>query len=496
MREEREVVTALFVDIVGSTAIAERLDPEDVKLVIGDAVARVIGAVEAYGGTVKDLAGDGVLALFGAPRAHEDDPERAVRAGLQAVADIEAYGREVERAFGIEGFSVRVGVNTGPVVVGAIGAGSRVEYGALGDALNTAARLQSNAEPSEVLVGEDTHRLIEPLFDWTDPRPLALKGKAEPVTAYGATGARAAPGRLRGLETVQTPLVGRETELAAGNEVVEAALAGSGGILALTGEPASARRGCSRSSASVSRAGRWRTARVPGSRDGACPTASRCRIGRTATSCARGSGCSPTSPSFGSASRCARNVERLFADRAAEIYPYLGAILGLTLEPEAAARLAELSPEALQYRSFEVVRSVLRRLAEDGPLAVALEDLHWVDATSLQLLERMLADTEDVALLLVLTTRLERDHPSWRVKETAARELPHRTRELALEALSGDAGRELLHALVGEGTMPTEMERRILEPAEGNPFFLEELVRSLVDTGALVRSDGGWAVRS
>src|SRR5438093_1568317 len=122
MREERKVVTALFVDIVGSTAIAEQMDPEDVKLVIGDAVARVIGAVEAYGGTLKDLAGDGVLALFGAPRAHEDDPERAVRAGLQAVADIEVYGREVERAFGIEGFSVRVGVNTGPVVVGAVGA--------------------------------------------------------------------------------------------------------------------------------------------------------------------------------------------------------------------------------------------------------------------------------------------------------------------------------------------------------------------------------------
>ena len=492
MREERKVVTALFVDIVGSTAIAERLDPEDVKLVIGDAVARVIGAVEAYGGTVKDLAGDGVLALFGAPRAHEDDPERAVRAGLQAVADIATYGREVERAFGIEGFSVRVGVNTGPVVVGAIGASSKVEYGALGDALNTAARLQSHAEPGEVLVGEDTHRLIEPLFDWTAPRPLTLKGKAESVTAYGATGARAAPGRIRGLETVQTPLVGREAELAAGTEVVEAALAGSGGILALTGEPGI---GKTRLLAEL----RERFEGGPVAHGPATWIEGRCvSYGESMPYwpfrdlLRSWLGVLADEPELRVRVALRRNVERLFADRAPEIYPYLGAILGLALEPEAAARLAELSPEALQYRSFEVVRSVLRRLAEDGPLAVALEDLHWADATSLQLLERMLADTEDVALLLVLTTRLERDHPSWRVKETAARELPHRTRELTLEALSGDAGRELLHALVGVGTIPAEMERRILEPAEGNPFFLEELVRSLADAGALVRSDEGW----
>ena len=143
MREERRVVTAMFADLVGSTALAERLGPEDAKLIVNDAVARVIGAVEAFGGTVKDLAGDGVLALFGAPTAHEDDPERAVRAALRVVDEITRYAGEVEGAFGHEGFGVRVGVDTGPVVVGALGAGSRVEYAALGDAVNTAARTPS-----------------------------------------------------------------------------------------------------------------------------------------------------------------------------------------------------------------------------------------------------------------------------------------------------------------------------------------------------------------
>jgi ABC-type oligopeptide transport system substrate-binding subunit len=187
-----------------------------------------------------------------------------------------------------------------------------------------------------------------------------------------------------------------------------------------------------------------------------------------------------------------RAVSALVGDRELELYPYLGALLGLSLEPDAAARLAELSPEALQYRTFEVVEELIRLLAQDRPVVVALEDLHWADATSLTLVERLLALADDSGVLLVLTHRSDRDHPAWRVRELAGREYPHRTRELQLEALGGQAERELLAALVGEGTLPPELEARVLADAEGNPFYLEELVRSLADGGALVRSDGGW----
>ncbi len=142
MREERRVVTAVFADLVGSTALGERLDPEELKLVVGEAVSRMVVAVEAFDGHVKDLAGDGVLAIFGAPTSHEDDAERAVRAGLRIVEEIAAFGQEIERSWGVAEVDVRVGIDTGPVVTGAIGAGSRVEYSALGDAVNTASRLQ------------------------------------------------------------------------------------------------------------------------------------------------------------------------------------------------------------------------------------------------------------------------------------------------------------------------------------------------------------------
>src|SRR5262245_45320903 len=184
VREERKVLTAVFADVVGSTALAERLDPEDVKLVVGEAVARIVGEVEALGGHVKDLAGDGVLAFFGAPTTREDDAERAVRCALRVVGEMDEYEREVRRGWGVEGFGVRVGLATGAVVVGEVGAGSRVEYAAFGDTVNVAARLQSAADPGSVLVDEATHRAVEGLFEWGESRELELKGKGEPVAVW------------------------------------------------------------------------------------------------------------------------------------------------------------------------------------------------------------------------------------------------------------------------------------------------------------------------
>ncbi|HXF37748.1 MAG TPA: ABC transporter substrate-binding protein [Actinomycetota bacterium] len=490
MREERKTVTAVFADLVGSTALAERLEPEEVKLIVGEAVSRVIRAVEAFGGTVKDLAGDGVLALFGAPAAHEDDPERAVRAALRVLEDLGTYAGEVQRGWGVEGFGIRIGVQTGRVVVGPVGAGSRVELGAVGDAVNTAARLQAAAEPGQALIGEETFRLVEPLFEWGERRALHLKGKRSPVAARPVLAAR--PAAARAGRGFQARLVGRERELAVVRERVDALLTGAGEILYVVGEP-----GIGKSRLLAEARAIAEGAPAPRGRlrwlEGRCASYGESIPYFPFRDLLRGwLGATPDQPELRLRVTLLRALEELFGDRTGEVAPYLAALLGLPSEPEGAARLAELSPEALQYRTFEVVRLLLRRLAEDGPVVVAVEDLHWADATSLQLVEALFADTEEAAILLLLTQRSERDHPSWRVKEEAARSFPHRTVELGLEPLTGEADRELLHALAGPGTLPAEMEARLLASAEGNPFFLEELVRSLVDGGALVREGDGW----
>ncbi len=490
-RDERRVVTVLFADLVGSTTLGEELDPEDLKVVVGDAVARIVGAVEAFGGTVKDLAGDGVLALFGAPTSHEDDPERALRTALRITEDIGEYSRDVERAWGIATFGVRVGVHTGPVVTGRVGAGGRTEYGATGDAVNIAARLQSVAEPGQILAGPESRRLSGAAFTWGPSRELSLKGRTDPVTGSPVTGLTGLSGRSRTEET-PTRIVGREHELSVATGSVDAALAGSGHVLVLTGEPGIGK---------TRLLSELRTRFEAGSSGGRTPLwlEGRCvsygesmpywpfrDLLRTWL------GIRVDEPALRVRLSLQREVTRLFQDRVPEHRPYLAALLGLPLEPEDQGRVSELSPEAMQYRTFEVVRSLVARLADDGPVAVALEDLHWADPTSLQLLERLLSDTEDLPLLLVVTSRREPTHPSWRVMESAQRELPHRTDELVLAALGSDAGRALLTDLVGRDVLPAELAARILDRADGNPFFLEELVRTLVDTGALRPDAAGW----
>ena len=469
MREERRVVTAVSADLVGSTAISERLDPEEVRLVIGEAVARMVHAVEEFGGTVKDLAGDGVLALFGAPVAHEDDPERALRAGLRIVETVRDFSREVEQSFGVESLDVRVGVNTGPVVVGPVGAGGRVEYGASGNAVNLAARLQSSAEPGSVLVGAATQRLVERQFVWSESLHPSVKGWPDALEAFTVEGV-VSLGRL----DADTPLVGRDNELRTAKEAVAAVYAGAGSVLFVGGEPGI---GKSRFLAEVRKyAGEslWL--------EGRCVSYGESMPYWPFRDLLRDwLGLAVDEPELRARLTLRRALDRLAGSATADLFPYLALLLGLAPEPDSRERLVELSPEALQYRTFEVVRELLERLATTGPVVIALEDAHWADPTSLQLAEQLLALTEDAAVLFVITQRPDPDHPSWALREMSARRLPHRTRAIELVALSGDAERELLRALVGENRLPEEVERELLRHAEGNPFFLEELVKWYVE---------------
>jgi class 3 adenylate cyclase len=236
VQPERRTVTILFSDVKGSTAIAEGLDPEDVLDIMRGAFDVLIEPVYRYEGTLARLMGDAILAFFGAPIAHEDDPERACRAALDITAEAAEYAEKLEKERGIKGFDVRVGIHTGLVVVGEVGSDLRVEYTAMGDAINLAARMESAAEPGTVLISEDTHKLIAPLFETEALGPLQVKGRAEPVSVYRVLAAREVSGKPRGIAGLESPLVGRETEFAALQEAVQRLQAGAGGIVTLAGE--------------------------------------------------------------------------------------------------------------------------------------------------------------------------------------------------------------------------------------------------------------------
>ncbi len=233
---ERRIVTMLFCDVAASTAAAEKLDPEEWADVMNGAFDYLIAPVYRYEGTLARLMGDGILAFFGAPIAHEDDPQRAVLAGLDIVDGMRPYRERVKGEWGLD-FEVRVGINTGLVVVGEVGSDLRLEYTALGDAINVAARMEQTAQPGTVQITEDTRNAVAPLFDFEDLGGIDLKGKGEPVQAYRVLGVKETPGRLRGIEGLDAPLIGRERETSVLRALITDLRQGSGQIISVMGEP-------------------------------------------------------------------------------------------------------------------------------------------------------------------------------------------------------------------------------------------------------------------
>ena len=224
----------LFCDVVGSTALAERLDPEEWTEIMNEVFEHLMTPIDRYGGTLARLMGDAIFALFGAPTAHEDDPERAVSAGLAIVDAIRAYRGTIP---GDLDLNVRVGINTGSVVVGEVGSDLRVEYTAMGDAVNVAARMEQTAEPGTVQITADTARLVGAAFDLGPPKVIAVKGKTEPIVAHLVLGRKPPSASANGSDARATPLVGRDGEMATLRRAVDEALEGRGGMVALIGEP-------------------------------------------------------------------------------------------------------------------------------------------------------------------------------------------------------------------------------------------------------------------
>lgn len=502
MAGERRTITMLFADVEGSTAAAEQLDPEEWAEIVNGAFEHLIRPVYRYEGTLARIMGDAVLAFFGAPIAHEDDPERAVMAGLEMLAATEPYSSDVRSRWGVD-FDVRVGINTGLVVVGEVGSDLRVEYSALGDAVNVAARMEQTAAPGTLQVTEATYRLVESLFDAQRLEPVAAKGKSKPVVAYRVTGVRARPSSLRGIlgHTIET--VGREAELQTLHGVIDSVRQGKGQICSLIGDAgvgksklaATLKSALSAQECVVPWSGaheidsdvvRWAEAKCL-SYDVAVPYAPFIDLFDSLFEIDRAT----------DAATQRTNVEAAVAavlpdDPAAAMY--LEIMLGIPPAPDRSDFVGELEPPVLQKRVFSAVTDYIEACSRASPGVLLIEDLHWADPVSLALLEDLMRATDRSMLAIMALMRPYRDDASWEFHEVAARKFSHRYTAVRLRPLDKHSTRAMVAGLLEGGRLPDGVYSMIETRSDGNPFFVEEIVRELTETGALTRAGEDWTL--
>src|SRR5271154_7010090 len=471
---ERKTVTALFADIKGSTELEQDLDPEEARAIVDPALKLMIDAVHRYDGYIVQSTGDGIFALFGAPVAHEDHPQRALYAALRMQEELTRYAARLRKVGNLP-IEARVGVNTGEVVVRSITTGGgRTEYTPIGHTTNLASRMQAVAPVGSVAVTEATRKLCEGYFTLKPLGPTKVKGVSEPVNVYEVTGLGPLRTRLqrsagRGL----TKFVGRQREMDAMKAAAEQAKAGHGQIVAAMAEPGVGKSRLIFEFKAVSQSG-WMV------------------LEAFSVSHGKASAYLPVIDLLHGYFKIAGNDDaRARREKVAgkivildptlnDALPYLYSLLGIAVEPDP---LAQMDAQARKRRTLDAIKRILVRESLNQPLMVIFEDLHWIDDET-QAFLNLLADSIGTGkILLLVNYRPEYSH-QWGSKTYYT--------QLRLDPLGEESADEMLSALLSDGKDLIPLKRLIIERTEGNPFFMEETVQVLLDEGALVR-DGSAA---
>jgi class 3 adenylate cyclase/tetratricopeptide (TPR) repeat protein len=485
---ERRQVTLLFADLSGFTALSERADPELIRTFQNDLFTELARIIYQYEGFVEKFVGDAVLAVFGAPVTHEDDPERALRVALAMRARMAALNRRWHERLGAP-VTLHVGINTGPVVAGKFASdpdGRSTTYAVTGDTVNTASRLQDAAEPGQILVSRTTYRLAQGAFTFQALEPIQVRNRSEPLAVYELLRARPLPGKLRGIQELGEAFVGREDALAQLQAVTDS-LAETGRIVLITGD---AGIGKSRLIAE------WRKRSQDTVRwlEGRCfAHTTNLSYGPFLDMLRRFAGIVDDDTDRRARQRLDAAVERLFPGER-EAQAILASLLAMRLHREESAVLAALSdPRVLRERIFGLIERLVRRLAQERPLVLFLEDMQWADASTVELVQHLLPLTAGEPLVILVAGRPDPDSPIGQLETAAAGAHGERLVRIALDRLSDSSSLTMVRDLLATPELPPNLASLIRDRADGNPFFVEEIIRTLIEQGALRREGDRWS---
>ncbi len=464
---EKKLVTILFVDVANYTAMSEKLDPEEVRQIVDGCFHILMGEIHKWEGTITQFTGDGLMAIFGAPIAHEDHAQRACYAALSIQKAMAEYGEKVMKERGLD-FKLRVGINSGPVVVGSIGDDLRMDYTAIGDTTNLAARVEQSARSGEIRISRETRNIIRGYFKEESVGEVSLKGKAQPQHLYRLISdlpdmrTRFAVGLAKGV----TDLVGRRPEMEALQSAYERVKGGEAKVVDVVGE---AGVGKSRLVYEFQRA------LGP---DEAFLTGICVPYGRNISFLPV---IDLVKASFGiiegmSEGEVGNRIMEGVKNGLAPLIPFYRNLMSLKVDDP---RFNLLDPEGRKFGTFEAVKNLILAMSEENPLVIFLEDVHWMDKISEEFFTYFSHCIHDHKILMISAYRPE-GAPPWAQGTHYQR--------LGLETLSFDASIRLVRNILGGPPLDPVLEKMIVEKTEGNPFFAEEIVRDLLDRGDLVRS--------
>jgi len=474
---ERRPVTVLFADVVGFTGLAERLDPEELRSVMMSCFQALAEEIRYYDGFIEKFIGDAILAVFGAPVAHEDDPERAVKAALGMQARLQQLRTGMD-ASAVGALTMRIGINTGLVVAGAVGEGN--DYGVVGDTVNVAARLQQSGAPGKVTIGEETYRLVRKSFECRPLGVVSLRGKTEPIQTFEVVGPWKEDRSSREAEAQETPFLGREEELKQLMELFARARKGKTQVVSLIGEAG---------------IGKSRLVREFLRRLAAEGLLSQLTLYQTTCSSLGSEAyrilidffrtCFALTPEDSAAQARLKIATILHAIGAPSepIVPVVERLLGFAAKESS---LEYLDPEQLKRQLFLAVKEICQCQCRQRPVLLIVEDFQWADTASVELLRSLVDRVSDRPLMLLMAARPTAQMSmiySANVDATAIR----------LQPLTPEDSEALLESLVGPLLSPFQpvLRELVTRRATGNPFFLEEAARSLIDTGILIRTPEG-----
>ncbi len=486
---QRRSVTVLFVDLSEYTHLSEELGDEALYEMVQKFINVLVADVYKYEGMVDKLTGDGLMALFGAPIAYENNAERAVRSALDMVADVERLSNSLN--LGGHQLRVHVGLNAGTVIVGGVGGDGHMNYTAIGDVVNLARRLEEAARPGAILVSESVYRQTMRLFDYDRTPTLALKNVSRSVTGFQLIGPKLHPGSVRGLEGLRAPMIGREAELNRLLGMVERTINDrQGGVVLLVGEGG---MGKSRLTSELKSHLNASLVRVL---EGYSLTYRKAIAYWIFQDMLRSMmDASPETEESEVREKLAEICLAVLGEAGREKVPYLEHMLGIEpSDPEAAERIRYLEPGQLRQQIFLAVRDLLAAEARRSPLLLVLEDLHWADDASLDLIRFLIDSVRGTPLLILAITRPFEGGAVQAIHERASLRLGDRYLHVQLQALPPEQSNRLLEALLTIPDLPASLREEIVKRSAGLPFYLEEILRMLIENKIIYRDDpsGNW----